>query len=64
MDTTDRFRLGDCKVELHGLLQEERLLGASLLIFANKADVEGGMGADEIRQVQYTRRGGGVREGC
>lgn len=51
-------------MELHGLLQEERLLGASLLIFANKADVEGGMGADEIRQVQYTRRGGGVREGC
>lgn len=51
MDTTDRFRLDDCGVELHGLLQEERLLGASLLVFANKSEVEGGLSLEEIRVV-------------
>lgn len=51
MDTTDRFRLDDCGVELHGLLQEERLLGASLLVFANKSEVAGGLSLEEIRVV-------------
>lgn len=50
VDSTDRFRLKDCAEELHGLLQEERLLGASLLVFANKADVAGCMSGDEIRK--------------
>ncbi|RPB06173.1 ARF/SAR superfamily [Choiromyces venosus 120613-1] len=50
VDATDRFRLGDCKVELHGLLQEERLLGASLLVFANKTDVSGCMSEAEITE--------------
>ncbi|SPO01105.1 probable ADP-ribosylation factor-like 2 [Cephalotrichum gorgonifer] len=38
VDATDRGRVGDCKEELHGLLMEERLSGASLLVFANKTD--------------------------
>ncbi|CUS07009.1 unnamed protein product [Tuber aestivum] len=50
VDATDRFRLNDCRTELHGLLQEERLLGASLLVFANKADVSGCMTETEITQ--------------
>ncbi|CAZ82403.1 unnamed protein product [Tuber melanosporum] len=50
VDATDRFRLGDCRTELHGLLQEERLLGASLLVFANKTDVSGCMAEPEITQ--------------
>ncbi|RPB23199.1 ARF/SAR superfamily [Terfezia boudieri ATCC MYA-4762] len=49
VDATDRFRLDDCAEELHGLLQEERLLGASLLVFANKSEVVGAMGVEEIR---------------
>lgn len=53
VDSTDRFRLGDCAEELHGLLQEERLLGASLLVFSNKSEVKGGMGVEEIREVSY-----------
>ncbi|MCJ1232693.1 hypothetical protein MMC14_000646 [Varicellaria rhodocarpa] len=49
VDSTDRLRLEDCKAELAGLLLEERLMGASLLIFSNKTDVDGCMTDDEIR---------------
>lgn len=48
IDSADKRRLEDCKEELHKLLQEERLLGASLLIFANKQDLPGAMSADDI----------------
>ncbi|QUC19796.1 uncharacterized protein UV8b_04037 [Ustilaginoidea virens] len=50
VDATDRVRVRDCKEELHGLLLEERLSGASLLILSNKTDVEGCMDEQEIRQ--------------
>lgn len=50
VDATDRFRLGDCAAELAGLLQQERLLGASLLVLANKTDVAGCLSAEEIRE--------------
>ncbi|KAG5942920.1 ADP-ribosylation factor-like protein 2 [Claviceps sorghi] len=49
VDATDRLRMQDCREELHGLLLEERLSGASLLIFSNKTDVEGCMNEQEIR---------------
>jgi ADP-ribosylation factor-like protein 2 len=48
VDATDRLRIEDCREELHGLLQEERLSGASLLVFANKSDVEGCMDGEAI----------------
>ncbi|KAK8126201.1 ADP-ribosylation factor family-domain-containing protein [Apiospora kogelbergensis] len=48
VDATDRLRIQDCREELHGLLQEERLAGACLLIFANKTDVQGCMDDNEI----------------
>ncbi|KAI9675670.1 MAG: ADP-ribosylation factor-like protein 2 [Caeruleum heppii] len=50
VDATDRLRLDDCRAELAGLLLEERLMGASLLIFANKTDVEGGMSDEDIQE--------------
>ncbi|KAM3471805.1 hypothetical protein MY5147_005628 [Beauveria neobassiana] len=50
VDSTDRLRIEDCREELHGLLQEERLAGACLLIFANKTDVDGCMTQAEILQ--------------
>ncbi|GAA5874890.1 hypothetical protein JCM3774_006560 [Rhodotorula dairenensis] len=50
VDSSDRARMDDCKRELHGLLQEERLMGASLLVFANKQDIRGAMSSDEISQ--------------
>ncbi|CAI4217947.1 unnamed protein product [Parascedosporium putredinis] len=52
VDATDRLRIGDCKEELHNLLMEERLSGASLLVFANKVDVTGCMTKDEIIEVR------------
>ncbi|KAI9754588.1 MAG: ADP-ribosylation factor-like protein 2, partial [Candelina submexicana] len=50
VDATDRLRIADCREELAGLLLEERLMGASLLIFSNKTDVDGCMSEDEIRE--------------
>ncbi|KAK2778073.1 hypothetical protein FQN53_001951 [Emmonsiellopsis sp. PD_33] len=50
VDATDRLRIEDCREELAGLLLEERLVGASLLVFLNKTDVEGGMGREDIRE--------------
>lgn len=68
VDATDRLRIGDCSEELAGLLLEEvgrpqleltcsnpskRLMGASLLVFSNKTDVEDCMTAEEIRRVHF-----------
>ena len=49
VDSADKRRLQDCKKELHTLLQEERLLGATLLVFANKQDLPGALAAEEIK---------------
>ncbi|KAB8297253.1 hypothetical protein EYC80_002620 [Monilinia laxa] len=51
VDATDRLRIEDCREELHALLQEERLSGASLLVFANKTDVNGCMKETEIQEM-------------
>lgn len=63
VDSTDRERLRDCAVELHQLLQEEvipsyqrrlllqRLMGASLLILANKRDLPDCISVDDIGKV-------------
>lgn len=50
VDSIDRRRMEDCTKELHSLLQEERLSGATLLVFANKQDLPGAMTADEIKE--------------
>ncbi|XP_018571979.1 ADP-ribosylation factor-like protein 2 [Anoplophora glabripennis] len=51
VDSADKRRLEDCRNELHVLLQEERLSGATLLIFANKQDLPGACSAEELRDV-------------
>jgi ADP-ribosylation factor-like protein 2 len=51
VDSSDRRRLKECAKELHHILMEERLAGASLLVFANKQDVSGALSEDEIRNV-------------
>ncbi len=48
VDSADQVRLEMCKQELCSLLQQEKLAGASLLIFANKQDVRGALNVDEI----------------
>ena len=51
------------------LLQQERLAGASLLVFANKQDIEGALTAEEIRtelgldEITTTKRHWRI-EGC
>ena len=51
VDSSDTFRLNDSKNELKALLQEERLLGATLLVLANKQDLSGAVNSDTIRQL-------------
>ncbi|XP_065168465.1 ADP-ribosylation factor-like protein 2 [Atheta coriaria] len=51
VDSADRRRLEDCKQELHILLQEERLAGATLLVLANKQDLPGACTADELKDI-------------
>lgn len=58
MDSADIARLQICKEELEGLLQQEKLVGASLLILANKQDVNGAMQAEEIARVLGLEEGG------
>ncbi|KAJ1510499.1 ADP-ribosylation factor-like protein 2, partial [Coelomomyces lativittatus] len=48
VDCADRLRLNDCKLQLQLLLQEERLAGASLLIFANKQDIPSALTTKDI----------------
>ncbi|KAG1445846.1 hypothetical protein G6F56_009766 [Rhizopus delemar] len=51
VDSADRLRLNDCRKELHQLLQEERLAGATLLVFANKQDIAGALSEKDIKNV-------------
>jgi ADP-ribosylation factor-like protein 2 len=48
VDSSDLARLRDARHELESLLKEERLAGATLLVLANKQDVEGALGLEEI----------------
>lgn len=50
VDSGDRGRIEDCRNELWSLLSEERLAGATILVFANKQDIGGAMTGAEIRQ--------------
>ncbi|KAH6563968.1 hypothetical protein BASA50_003758 [Batrachochytrium salamandrivorans] len=52
VDSADRpDRMEDCKRELKELLKEERLAGASLLIFANKQDLSTALTFKEIAEM-------------
>mmetsp|Transcript_53281 Transcript_53281/g.79149 ORF Transcript_53281/g.79149 Transcript_53281/m.79149 type:complete len:187 (+) Transcript_53281:171-731(+) len=48
VDSSDRERLEGCKKELFELIQQEKLVGASLLILANKQDLTNSLKAEEI----------------
>ncbi|GFG28417.1 hypothetical protein Cfor_11342 [Coptotermes formosanus] len=51
VDSADKRRLDDCRKELHALLTEERLAGATLLVFSNKQDLPGALHAEDIRDI-------------
>lgn len=48
VDSSDRRRLRDCKEEFGKLLGQEKLAGATLLVLANKQDLDGSLSAAEI----------------
>ena len=48
IDSSDVERLENCKNELHDMLKQEKLRGASLLIFYNKSDIKGSVSLEEI----------------
>jgi len=50
VDSADRRRLADCRAELLAILTQEKLAGATVLIFANKQDLAGALPADEIAE--------------
>lgn len=49
IDSSAPHRLELCRDELYSVLSEQRLLSASLLILANKQDVPGAVGVEEIK---------------
>lgn len=51
VDSNDAGRLETCAKELHALLGEERLSGASLLIFLNKVDIPTALKEEEIGRI-------------
>ena len=50
VDSGDKLRLEDCKAELQKLLKQEKLAGATLLVFCNKQDIAGALNPKEIRE--------------
>lgn len=48
VDCADLSKLEICRDELHDLLKEERLAGASLLVLANKQDLPGALDSERI----------------
>lgn len=48
MDSADKVRMQACKMELKRLLITEKLAGASLLIYANKQDLDGSLSLEDI----------------
>ena len=52
VDSADTARLSEVKAELHGLLKQEKLAGASLLVFANKQDLQGAESLQQIAERQ------------
>lgn len=62
VDSSDP-RFADARAELEELLQEERLAGATLLVFANKQDLPGARSVDEIREVLGLTEGASMTKG-
>lgn len=50
IDSADRRRLEETGVELTQLLEEEKMTGAPVMIFANKQDLLNAQAADEVRR--------------
>eukprot|EP01025_Chloroclados_australasicus_P017688 TRINITY_DN1901_c1_g2_i2.p2 TRINITY_DN1901_c1_g2~~TRINITY_DN1901_c1_g2_i2.p2 ORF type:complete len:185 (-),score=12.10 TRINITY_DN1901_c1_g2_i2:117-671(-) len=51
VDSSDKARLEDCRDELHKLLKEEKLAGATLLVLSNKNDIASAIPPEKLAQV-------------
>lgn len=51
VDSTDKERLGIVRDELHKIVDHDTIKDASLLVFANKQDVKGGLSATQISEI-------------
>ena len=51
VDSGDKLRLKDCKEELHNLLKQEKLAGATLIVMCNKQDINGALKVEEIKNL-------------
>lgn len=56
IDSSDRRRMEETGVELNSLLEEEKLAGVPVLIFANKQDLLNAMPPKEVRATRTQRR--------
>ncbi len=56
VDSADSRRMRDCAEALAGVLEEEKLAGASVLVFANKRDIRGAMDVDAIADALGLKR--------
>lgn len=50
VDSADTDRMNTARTELMGMLEEEELAGATLLVFANKQDQAGALKAPAVRE--------------
>eukprot|EP01098_Paradermamoeba_levis_P012839 TRINITY_DN5706_c0_g1_i1.p1 TRINITY_DN5706_c0_g1~~TRINITY_DN5706_c0_g1_i1.p1 ORF type:complete len:180 (-),score=39.31 TRINITY_DN5706_c0_g1_i1:113-652(-) len=51
VDSADTERVGISKEELHAMLEEEELKGASLLVWANKQDLPGALSEMQVTEL-------------
>lgn len=51
IDSSDRMRMEECGDELQKLLEEDKLAGIPMLIFANKQDLIMALPAEEIEEL-------------
>eukprot|EP00347_Sterkiella_histriomuscorum_P014585 403360322 len=51
IDSSDRKRMDECGEELQKLLEEDKLAGLPMLIFANKQDLISSLPAEEIEEI-------------
>ena len=50
IDSSDSIRMKECEEELRCLLEEEKVAGVPVLIYANKQDLNGSLSAEEIQE--------------
>uniref|UniRef100_UPI00358FB852 ADP-ribosylation factor 6-like n=1 Tax=Myxine glutinosa TaxID=7769 RepID=UPI00358FB852 len=56
VDSTDKDRVEEARQELHRIINDREMRGATLLVFANKQDVQGAMRPSEVQEkLQLTR---------